>query len=297
MTSKHTAIFMASSFACSIISASAYAKDSSLSLSTGFGYSEGEYGDIKDTKVLSVPVSLTYRKGPWKMRVSVPWVSINGPASLIATPEGRGATGGSSGSSGSSGSNSGSGSSGGSGSGSAQVEDSSNVINSAQPALTNDKRSGLGDANVAMTYSLDLGGDFYLEPSVKVKLPTASHKKRLGTGKVDVTVSADMVKDIGDFSLYAHGRHKFAGKPSVSTIRSTWGAGAGVSLTAAEGLYVGADYDWQQSAFRGTKGSSEITGWTNVRLAKKLSLTLYGITGLNSQSADIAGGASISYRF
>ena len=178
MTTKHFAIFMAS-VALAIVPAKANAKDGSLSLSTGFGYSEGEYGDIENTKVLSVPVSLTYRNGPWKVRVSVPWVSINGPASLISTPEGRGSTGGSSGSSGSSGSNSGSGSSGGSGSGSAQVEDSSNVINSVQPALTNDKRSGLGDVSAAMTYSLDLGGNFYLEPSAKVKLPSASRKKRL----------------------------------------------------------------------------------------------------------------------
>ena len=33
--------------------------------------------------------------------------------------------------------------------------------------------------------------------------------------------------------------------------------------------------------------------WANMRMG----LTLHGITGLNSQSADFVGGASISYRF
>lgn len=288
MTQKNLAIFMASACAFIIFPAPVHAADSSVSVSTGFGYSQGEYGDIEDTKVMSVPVSVTYRNGPWKVRVAVPWVSIDGPASLISTPEGRG-----SGSGGSGSGNSGSGS----GSGGVEREDEDNLVDDSPVALSDNTRSGLGDASATLTYSLDLGGDFYLEPSAKVKFPTASRKKRLGTGKVDVTLSADMVKDIGDFSLYAHGRRKFAGKPAGSTIRSTWGAGAGASLKAAEGLFIGADYDWQQSAFRDTKGSSEITGWTSIRLAKRLSLTLYGITGLNSQSADIAGGASVSYRF
>lgn len=281
---------MASAMVMASLPALAIAKDGSVTLSTGVSYSEGEYGDIEATKVFAVPVSLTYKNGPLKVRVSAPWVRIDGPASLIATPDGRG--GGSS--SGGSGSNNGGS---GSGGGNVELEDGGRVIDDDVLTLTDNKRSGIGDASVSLTYSLDLGSDFYLEPSAKVKLPTASRKKRLGTGKVDVTLSGDLVKDIGDFSLYVHGRRKFAGKPEGSTIRSTWGAGGGASVKASEGVYIGADYDWQQSAFAGNKASSEITGWGSIGLNANIRLTLYAITGLNSQSADFAGGASISYRF
>lgn len=280
---------MASAIVMASLPALANAEGGSLSLSTGVSYSEGEYGDIEATKVFAVPVSLTYKNGPLKVRVSAPWVKIDGPASLIATPDGRGGSN----SSGSGSSNSGSGS----GGGNVELEDDDQVIDDDVLTLTDNKRSGIGDASVSLTYSLDLGGDFYLEPSAKVKLSTASRKKRLGTGKVDVTLSADMVKDIGDFSLYLHGRRKFAGKPDGSTIRSTWGAGGGASVKASEGVYIGADYDWQQSAFAGNKASSEITGWGSIGLTSHMRLTPYAITGLNSQSADFAGGASISYRF
>jgi hypothetical protein len=96
------------------------------SLSSGISYSRGDYGDIAATEVVSVPVSLKYRRGNWRFKVSVPWVSITGPGSLLQTPEGRDGSGGSSfvsndagGGSGNSGSgNSGSGTSGAGGSGS-----------------------------------------------------------------------------------------------------------------------------------------------------------------------------------
>jgi hypothetical protein len=290
---------------------------SSLRFSTGFSYSKGSYGETVDTEVFSVPISLTYKDGPFKIRVSAPWVKINGPGSLISTPEGRDGGSGSgsdnsgsgssnsgsgSSNSGSGSSNSGSGSSGsgnsGSGSGSSGSSGGGTVSGSGTlPPLTNNKRSGFGDVNVAMTYSVDLGGDFYFEPTAKIKLPTASRSKRLGTGKVDFTLSADLVKDVGDASFYVHGRRKFAGKPAGSTIRSTWGAGGGASVRASDGFTVGADYDWQQAAFAGRQATSEVTGWANMRLADGLGLTLYASTGLNSASADFAGGATVSVRF
>ncbi len=287
---------------------------SSFRLGTGFSYSKGDYGEIEDTEVIAVPVSLTYKKGNFKIRVSTPWVRIDGPGSLLQTPEGRDSggsfddNGGSNSGSGSSGSGSGSSNSGSGSSGSGggiEVEDDSDddvidddgVTGNDGVGLANNKRSGFGDVNVAMTYSFDLGGDFYFDPTVKVKLPTASKTKRLGTGKVDFTLSGDLVKDVGNASFYLHGRRKFAGKSAGSTIRSTWGAGGGASVKASDGFTVGADYDWQQSAFVGRKASSEVTGWANMKLSDHMSLTVFAGTGLNTNSADFSGGASISYRF
>lgn len=278
---------------------------SSLRFSTGINFSKGDYGEIEDTEVISVPVGLTYRNGNFKVRVSAPWVRIDGPGSLLQTPEGRDGGGGGGGRSDNSGrgsANSGSGSSGGS---DIEVEDEDiddridddGVAGSNGVALANNRRSGIGDVNVALTYSFDFGGGFYLEPTAKVKLPTASVAKRLGTGKADVTLSADLVKDVGAASFYVHGRRKFAGKPDGSTIRSTWGLGGGASVKAGNGLTIGADYDRQQSAFSGRKASSEVTGWVNVRLNQRVNFTLFAATGLNANSADLSTGASISVRF
>lgn len=275
-------------------------KVQSLRLATGISYSKGDYGEIAATEVVAVPVSLTWRSGPLKLRVSVPYVRVDGPGSLIVTPIGRDSGGGGGSGPGSSNSGSGSGSSGsGSGGGSVEVEDDDEVVDGGgtAPGITDNHRSGIGDVSLFASYSVDLGGDFYLEPAVKLKVPTASRSKRLGTGKVDVTPSLDLIKDIGDVSLYLHGRRKFAGKPAGSALRSTWGAGAGASVRARDGLYLGADYDWQESPFAGRQASSELTGWVNLRLARGISLTAYAGAGLNANSADFLGGTSLSFRF
>lgn len=338
-------ILLAGAAATLLATPAAAADNGYFTLGTGASYSKGDYGEASDTKVLAVPVSLTYRKGGLKVRVSVPWVTISGPGSLIQTPEGRDAGGGlgggtggdnsGSGSSGSgsgdSGSNSGSGSSGsgssgsgssgsgssgsgssgsgssgsgssgsgsgGSGSGSSTGGGDVVVDDGAVPSPTgNGRRSGIGDVTVSAVYSFDLGGDFYFEPGLKFKLPTASRSKRIGTGKLDVTVSADLVKDIGDASVYLHGRRKFAGQPTGSDIRSTWGAGTGVSYRIQNGLAVGADYDWQQSSVAGRGSSSELTGWTYFRVAKGVGMTVSATKGLNRNSADFAVATALAFR-
>ncbi|NVE94345.1 transporter [Altererythrobacter lutimaris] len=289
----------------------------SFRLNTGISYSNGDYGELEDTEVIAVPISLTYKKDGLRVRVSVPWVTIDGPGSLLATPEGRDAFFGDSGSGqgrgrgrgrGGDSDNSGSGSSSsGSGSGGNDIEveddldddviDDDDVVDEDGFAGPDQRRSGIGDVNVSALYSFKLASGTYFEPQVRVKLPTASRADRLGTGEVDVTLSADLVQVVGPMTFYVHGRRKFAGKPEGSTIRSTWGAGGGASVRAGDGVSVGADYFWQQSAFAGRQASSEVSGWASMRVSRDISLTVYGGTGLNDNSADLFGGASVGFRF
>lgn len=286
--------------------------------SVGVNYSEGDYGDRQSTKVVSAPLALKYRVGGFFIRVSVPWVHIDGPGSILDTPQGRdagfgdlgatsddgGSSGGSDDSSGSgpsSGSaSSGSGSSGSGGSGSSGGDDDSGsggVIPTPTPdSVVSNGRSGLGDVSVALGYSLELGRSTWLNLGTRVKLPTASRAKRLGTGKADVTVSGDLVQDIGRFSVFAGARYRFLGKPAGSTLRDTWGAGGGVSYRLPGGTIVGADYDWQESATPGRIASSEATGWVNFGLTRKLRLQVFASTGFNARSTDFAGGLSLSWR-
>jgi hypothetical protein len=42
----------------------------------GISYSDGEYGDQPDARILALPLSLKYQRGPWTTRVSVPLVQI-----------------------------------------------------------------------------------------------------------------------------------------------------------------------------------------------------------------------------
>lgn len=282
-------------------------------ISTGITYSQGDYGDTADTNVVSAPVAVKYTRGGFSIRVSVPYVHIDGPGSLIDTPQGRdagfGESGSNSGSSGSSGSSDSSGSSGSSGSGSSGSGSSgghgsddtagsggTTIVPGGGGAAAASRRSGIGDIAMTMRYSFDLGGDLYFDVSGRVKIPTASRAKRLGTGKVDFTAGADLVKNIGHATLYVGGRRKFITSPTGAALRDVWGFGSGASYRLEGGTVIGADYDRQQSTNALNGPSSEVTGWINFGLTRKVRLQVFGSTGFTTNSTDFAGGLSISIR-
>ena len=42
----------------------------------GVSYSDGDYGDRPDARIVSLPVSLKYQRGPWTTKLTVPFVQI-----------------------------------------------------------------------------------------------------------------------------------------------------------------------------------------------------------------------------
>lgn len=281
-------------------------------MGTGISYSEGDYGDTQKTKVIAAPVSLKYKKGPIALKISVPYIYISGPGSLIDSPQGRdggvdtsgsgssssGNSGQGNSGSGSSGSgSSGSGSSGSGSSGSSQTGGTTVGSNIVPSGGVSGKRSGIGDFSMAVVYTIDFGNDFYADLTGKVKLPTASRSKNIGTGKVDWTTGVDLIKDIGSTSVYIGGRRRFTGSSAAKPLRDVWGFGGGASVRTGKLLTVGADYDWQQSsAIAGSGPSSEITGWGSFRMNSKTRLMVYASKGFTTNSADFAGGMAISIR-
>lgn len=53
-------------------------------------------------------------------------------------------------------------------------------------------RSGIGDLTMAAGYSLPIGDSTYFDMTGKVKLPTASEAKGLGTGTTDFTAEGEL---------------------------------------------------------------------------------------------------------
>lgn len=166
----------------------------------------------------------------------------------------------------------------------------------ATPGAASNKRSGFGDVSLTLGYSAALSGSTSLDLTGRVKLPTASTAKRLGTGKTDFTIGADLVQDLGDATVYAGGARKFRGKPTGSALRDTWSFATGISYRLPGRTVIGVDYDWQEASFLGNGPSSEFTGWINFPLSRKVRMQLFASTGTNTQSTDFAAGLSLSVR-
>lgn len=58
-------------------------KAAELKLITGLDVSSGDYGDDTDTDILYVPFTIVYDRSPIKLKLTIPWLEIDGPGNVI----------------------------------------------------------------------------------------------------------------------------------------------------------------------------------------------------------------------
>ncbi|MEM7569806.1 MAG: hypothetical protein AAF337_08420, partial [Pseudomonadota bacterium] len=154
---------------CALAAVPAQADD--FSISTGVDVSTGDYGDVEDTDILYVPVSLRYRTGGLSVQAVIPYISVDGPGDVVP------------------------------GDGGAILTDNCARIQFTRPALfdrfcsedvapledRSGSASGLGDIVLVGSYSLPetVTGDFDVTFEGRIKLPTADADEALGTGETD----------------------------------------------------------------------------------------------------------------
>ncbi|MBI3886812.1 MAG: hypothetical protein HY302_13940 [Opitutae bacterium] len=51
---------------------------------TGFDYSRGSYGFATDTEIFSVPLNLGFDNGPWSTNLNFSYLTLKGPATVVA---------------------------------------------------------------------------------------------------------------------------------------------------------------------------------------------------------------------
>ena len=157
-------------------------------------------------------------------------------------------------------------------------------------------RSGFGDTWLTAGYSLSIGGSTWFDAVGKVKLPTASEEKALGTGTTDFVVQGEVLHSFGPISVAAHGGRRFNGSSEVYALRDVWLGGAGVYVNG-ERTTVGLDYDWREGATATSPEISELTVSLTYKMTDALRVQGYAYTGLADGSPDLGGGLQLLYRF
>ena len=157
-------------------------------------------------------------------------------------------------------------------------------------------RDGIGDLTVGAAYSIPLTETTFFDLSGRVKLPTASETKSLGTGTTDVTAEAELVQVFGPASVSLRGGRRFNGSNALFPLQDVWQAGGGIYYTAGK-LTLGLDYDWRDAALPTSFDRSELSGSVSYSLSPAVSLQGYGYTGFTNGSPDLGGGLQLLYRF
>lgn len=226
--------------------------------STGFDFSSGSYGAAKDTEILYVPLTLQAAKGPWTLKATVPWIRVSGPALLI-----------------------------------------DGAAESIPGLRTSGAASGLGDINISATYALDIFANdgLFVDLTARVKAPTASFSKGLGTGAWDGAVQVDVAKTLGDFLPFVTLGYRVSGQPQGFRLRNVVYGSMGLQYAWNENIATGVIYDVRQAALSTAKNPQEGTAYVNFKLSEDWSLNVYGVAGFSENSPNVGGGAVVTFKW
>ncbi len=227
--------------------------------STGVDVSSGFYGARERTTVVYLPATIEASKGPWKARAVFSYLHVSGPALLVDG---------------------------------SSAGDSLGV-------RTGGKADGPGDINLYGTYSFESLYDrgLFIDLTARVKAPTASFSKGLGTGAWDFATQVDVAQSIDNFVPFATLGYRFTGDPTGFTLRNVIYGSLGAQYSFDDRFTLGAYYDIRQSSIRGAATPQEGTAYMNVRLSDDWSLLFYGVKGFSDNSPSAGGGLSLTYRW
>lgn len=241
-------------------SAPLFAKPAKFRLTVGTHYFTGHFQEQEKTNILYVPVSLKYKQFPWGTRITVPYLKMQGNTAINLVGEGQ-----------------------------------------AQPQNYRRDAEGLGDIILTQTYQYQ---PKFIKRSVfnfslKVKLPTASVSRGLGTGKYDVSLESRFIKNIGQYTPFITLGYKFVGKVDKVQLNNRFYTVVGSSYRFHPQFQGGLMYEYLQASSKRRVSDQKIVGFCSWKLEPKGHWTAnaYSLFGLTRASAEYGGGLSFSYTF
>lgn len=236
-------------------------------LGSGMHYSTGDYGTSTTTTILSVPLELRYERARWTFRASLPYVEIDGAASVVP---GLGSLGG-----------------------------ANPRRRGGGAATTSDSASGLGDLVASASYSAyyDTARRAGIDVIGKVKAATADEDEGLGTGENDFAALVEAFKAFDRTTLFAGIGHHWLGDPPGVRLNDVWSWSLGGTYRLDARDSVGLVYDEREAVADDAAKLREITAFFSRKLDRAWKAQAYFLKGLADGSPDWGAGLSAAYSF
>jgi hypothetical protein len=145
--------------------------------------------------------------------------------------------------------------------------------------------SGLGDIILASGYRLiDRSDGLQVVVGTRVKLPTASASKGLGTGETDVAATVSLRRRLDHGWFYADAGFVKVGEPAGVTLRNAalWGVGGGRRLAAR--VFLLASAYGNTATIPEFGASAEFSAGIGIPLTTRVSITVMPVVGLTNAS-------------
>lgn len=230
-------------------------------LSIGGYHSSGDYGEDTDTRILYFPVSYEQQVGKLGIRVTAPYLNVDGSGYVLVSGGG---------------------------------------VSGFRPSDERVDSDGLGDVTVQASYQLDplVDGLPFLDLVLEMKIPTADETLGLGTGESDYSLQLDLYQSMLRGTVFGSLGYRFRGKtdlyPGLSdSIFTQIGYQTAVSSTMTVGLI----YDYSEPASDYSKDIHELLPFINWNLNEQWSVLTYTAWGFTTDSPEYALGIQLNYRW
>ncbi len=235
----------------------------SVELSTGLIYQEGDYGTENKFETMSIPVAVTVNDGPFRFGVSVPYLRTTAPVGVIVSQGGLLGT---------------------------------PLFATNQTTQERTSREGIGDLTLQAAVDLPVAG-FAASIGTSVKLPTASSAEGLGTGKVDYSISGQVARTMGDITPFATLGYTVLGEPDGFDVRNTFGGSAGARVDLSRRTFAAVSYSYEQSATNTLVDRQSVGVGIGTAITDKLRISVQGDAGLTEGAPDTSVSARIGFGF
>lgn len=167
-------------------------------------------------------------------------------------------------------------------------------------AVINSPGSGLGDIIIsgAGTLMLDGPGSFDLALAGKLKLPTASRKKGLGTGEPDESLGLEFAKEISPaLTLLSDGYYTFVGEPAGADLNNEIMLDVGFYSPLGRNIGLTVLYETRSAVADGTADPRGVSGTFSYSAPGGTQFAGGATLGLSDGSPGLGIGAGFSLQF
>jgi hypothetical protein len=235
-----------------------------LHASLGYHYSSGSYGDPQKTWIAYVPLVIRGEIDAWTIGLTLPYLHIQGPAGIFGplagntdeTPPGG------------------------------EEEDPIKRV------------QGQGDILLEASYTLWPWATHvpFLTGTGRIKFPTASEKKGLGTGALDFYVSAQAVWSARGLTPFLEIGYEHLSDSSEVDLNEAGRVSAGAAYNILNDVGLGISLDYGSPTSDDSGHRVDLVPFLTWRIADAWSLGTYGSAGLASGSPDVGVGVQLGHR-
>jgi hypothetical protein len=253
--------------AASLNAGAASAEGGRWTFSTGVDYTSGDYGEPQDTTIVTVPLIAGFTGDRWGIALTVPFVHIDGPGTIVPSTVGDG---------------------GGMFGGLLGGADAASPV--APPGGVNE--TGLGDVLLELqVVPFVTEGGTQITATGRIKAPTADADRKLGTGEASAAIAAGLRQMLGQRAAV----YGSVGYEQVTQGQSGVFADVGAEGYVADRVLLGAAFDFTQASSALQRDAARASAYIGVDVSSSTRVLAYGSAGLTDTSPDVGAGLRVVF--